>query len=341
MHFCTSRCGSKKFIHASTFQVLPLNQQVFYIAEDPYTHGNLLLSLGTRLQTYNGSHTTPVVGSDNLGYGEGKGKNASFRWIKSFVSKNRTHIIAVDQYNHCLRYIDLSLSTSFHMIGQCKLSGSYQLVANATSAMFNQPTEVAVKDSVNSFQFFLADSMNDAIHILLLNLGDVLSTRLDMSVQLNRPEYLLFHSASSHLVVADQSGIWRINSKNSSIAESLISDNNLYDIQYSTQEPSSLLALSMSFNDIFVIRLDDGNMTSLCQCSNNDEWSTVCGLLDKPKMLFNKKVSLARDSYQLYIGQDSSIMTGLYQKTSLENVKCSWNPRQRYLTLAISSSSCN
>lgn len=310
----------------STLDVFHLSSPVLHIAEDPFIDGNLLLAQKTRLQSYNGTHVIPVVGSEMPGYKEGNGAEAMFRRINSFTSKNRTHTIVVDQYNHCLRFVDLGASTTSRLVGQCNLAGSYYphiQMADATSAIFDHPTSIVVKDNADIFQFYLADSMNNAIHIILMpdaTSDSVLVTRIEASMAFNKPEHLLIHTDSDHLIVADHSGISRVQLGGSYPVENIINDKRLYAIEFSSNEPRSVLALSKSLDDVMLLDVDDGSTESLCHCSN--QWSDVCSQINQPVAVFRQKRRLSSDTYEVYISQADGIVMGEYKNSLLNGSGC-------------------
>ena len=119
---------------------------VYQLAEDQYIPGNLLIAVNSALGSTDGVNVNVswVAGDDSFpGYKEGNGTEAMFRTIRSFEQWNRTHVLVVDEWNHCLRWVEREGENATSVFaGMCERMGEKD--GYIEEAEFYQPTDIAI-----------------------------------------------------------------------------------------------------------------------------------------------------------------------------------------------------
>lgn len=104
-----------------------------------------------------------LVGTRDIsGYQEGQGRHARFNTISGFAQINATHIVIVDRFNYCLRWLDRSTGQTSVFAGTCQHPGSSD--GSGTRAQFTLPYAV-IHDQLNN-RLVVTDSATKGIRII-------------------------------------------------------------------------------------------------------------------------------------------------------------------------------
>lgn len=126
-------------------------QTVYQLAEDEFTAGNLLVAINSALGSTDGLNISWVAGNVSLSwYAEDNyGTDARFRTIRSFEQWNRTHVIVVDEWNHCLRWVERENDNATSVFaGMCEMMGEKD-GSMVEEAEFYRPTDIAINKAKN------------------------------------------------------------------------------------------------------------------------------------------------------------------------------------------------
>ena len=136
---------------------------------DSYQPGNIIYTDKHSLKTTDGVTAATIAGHQTQsGYKDADRESARFDYITGFKGITAKILIAVDQYNHCLRRIhrDTGLTTTFS--GVCKSSG-YQ---DGKQAKFKYPYSI-IRDNQNRSQLLVTDGNHNAIRTVSVSDGSV------------------------------------------------------------------------------------------------------------------------------------------------------------------------
>ena len=155
----------------STTEVLVnTSYHVYHMEPDSYQPGNIIYIDKHSLKTTDGVTSAIIAGHPTkTGYKDADGENSRFKLITGFIGITTKILIAVDNYNHCLRKIhrDTGLTTKFS--GVCTSSG-YQ---DGRQAKFHYPRSI-IRDNRNGGQLLVTDqSNNNAIRTVAVSDGSV------------------------------------------------------------------------------------------------------------------------------------------------------------------------
>ena len=143
--------------------------------------GNALIS--TRLEF---PEVYFLAGSvDNSGYVEGKGTDARFKEITSFLQLDKNRVAIVDHQNSCVRMLDRETEVTSPFVGKCGVIGWPD--GKALEAEFNQPTDILF-DERDRNNLIILDDYNDAIRLLDMRTM-MLKTLYANDTDLYRPRY--------------------------------------------------------------------------------------------------------------------------------------------------------
>ena len=105
------------------------------------------------MKTTDGSSTSLIAGSTNQsGYVEGVGSNATFNYIPSFLQLSATHVLIADQVNHCLRSLDRDNNLTVKYVGNCTSPGN----RDGTNALLEYP-RMLINDQKNPGDTIIAE----------------------------------------------------------------------------------------------------------------------------------------------------------------------------------------
>lgn len=129
--------------------------------------GNVLYAENHCLTTLNPSdlRSDKVVGSSTLrGYHEGIGGTARFDVLSGFKQVNATHVVVLDNSNHCVRIVDRTTNRTSTLAGRCWSSGYVD--GSFPDARFKLPFQIIQSDTEN--RYLIADYGNLVIRELRL-----------------------------------------------------------------------------------------------------------------------------------------------------------------------------
>lgn len=163
--FSFSHSDVRTFAMVSLVNVSLADNSVWDMALDSYRHRALLYTHGNSLITTDGTSNEIVAGQpDESGYKEGKGRDARFHFLISFVHVSPTQIVAADYRNRCLRLINRVTGLTSVLAGQCKVMG----YNDGPSALFNAPKHV-IQDKMNTDRILVSDRHNWAVRSVSLS----------------------------------------------------------------------------------------------------------------------------------------------------------------------------
>lgn len=149
---------------------------VYHIEVDLENSTRLVFSTHA-LQHTDGKATNTIAGKTaQLGYAEGKGTDAEFNFVTGFFQVNASHIIAVDNWNHCLRSIDRAERSTSPFAGECTNPGYEDGVGQ--NALFYYP-RVIIR-SIDKDRTLVADRQNHAIREVNLMTAEVKTFQISL-----------------------------------------------------------------------------------------------------------------------------------------------------------------
>lgn len=133
--------------------------EIHSMVMDKYLPGNVLFNDMSAVKTSNGKVTQTVAGKP-YGHGNehGIGEAAKMGIITGLHQVNASTLLAVDSWNHCIRWIDRPTGQTGLFVGRCKSAG----YTEGLSAQFNKPSRL-IEDVFNRGNLLLADQANQAI----------------------------------------------------------------------------------------------------------------------------------------------------------------------------------
>ena len=314
---------------------IPTGNPIYHIAQDISNKDVIHLSTSHAFWTKNHADETPflVTGTAEFGYREGNASiSAQFRHIKSFAQTNSRTFILVDTYNKCLRQLDITVKSTFMLVGVCDGRRSK---GTSSEVLFTKPTDIAIRGQFS----YITDSGSDTIYIMMLIDGvdgSPLIEKLDRSF--SSPTSVAVTANPMVFYAAVNDGIKKVNfSDGSLIVETintnaaLISQDNdvLSKISWLDKEKTSLAVVNQYTGFIGMIDLNTENFPLLTVCSACHT-PGVCAQLTDPMTVTIRGTS-SPDVQELVIAlRNGSIITTAdsrtLQDTAVSSTTCSSSP---------------
>lgn len=166
------------------------------------TEKTLLISVYTQIKTYNTSELNStrrinvIYGRSGSGSDPHRFTNSRFHGITGFRQINSTSILAVDKFNHCIRFLDRIDGKTPCAIGRLKKSGSMD--GNKNEALFNEP--YAIIDGQFRHEYLITDQKNNAIRLYKHAYGELET----LQVFVPKPQNMVFDQNRTYLFVTVQ-----------------------------------------------------------------------------------------------------------------------------------------
>ena len=326
---------SAYYIPIITAYSIPTGNPIYHVAQDISNKDVIHLSTSNAFWTKSHADETPVLvtGNAEFGYREGNASiSAQFRHIKSFAQTNSRTFILVDTYNKCLRQLDITVKSTFMLVGVCDGRRSK---GTSSEVLFTKPTDIAIRGQFS----YITDSGSDTIYMMMLIDGvdgSPLIEKLDRSF--SSPTSVAVTANPMVFYAAVNDGIKKVNfSDGSLIVETinthaaLISQDNdvLSKISWLDKEKTSLAVVNQYTGFIGMIDLNTENFPLLTVCSACHT-PGVCAQLTDP-MAVTIRETASPDVQELVIAlRNGSIITTAdsrtLQDTAVSSTTCSSSP---------------
>ena len=133
---------------------------VYNLEEDRFIPGNIIYTDGSSIKTTNGKKISIVVGNaTGRGYVEGQGASALFNYIFGFTQVGLDQLVVSDYNNYCIRHVNRTTGNTTQYIGQCRKSGSGQVIIGVDSVI-GRPKRVIVDNQLPHHLLFAHTDSN-------------------------------------------------------------------------------------------------------------------------------------------------------------------------------------
>lgn len=245
-------------------------------------------------------NTTTITGSDLAGYKEGIGSEARFDGITSFEAINKTHLVLVDRYNHCLRTVDRTSRRTESFLGLCEHSGLY---VNG-EVRLNEPTDILLWKNDGISIAFLSEYGNNRVLLLSWDSEQAPTSvyLVPIDFDITHPFSMCLSSDKTFVYITTSSGLQKINTNSTSFEISQPSTSQTASsLAIVDPEEKLLLMTDSSSGSLYVY--DEASESVYDLCSAN----IPCSQLASPQAVFIMKSERNGSDYAAYIGHRHGI----------------------------------
>lgn len=243
---------------------------MYHMEVDVTDSDSLIFSDLHALKWTDGINASLIVGSvRQSGYVEGVGAEARFYYITGFTRLNKTRIVVVDYFNHCLRLIAHQAQSTSPLAGECENAG----FSDGVESHFFYPRSV-IKHEHSAHRLIIADQSNHALRVFDLIKGA--TETIIRHSGLNYPRAIAYDINKENLLLSNWNYICKYNLKTGTLTNITGSINPGYaDGSLSTtwlNFPHELISITPSLtliadsenNRLRLVDTDSDTVTSIC-----------------------------------------------------------------------------